>query len=199
MRIQLNLFVGQSEYEALPTPWNNAEWPVFYGQAYKDACSQIGLENCWVRPWETYIEDIPEVFRLLGVTAPPAIVFVDLDTSTALAAIAGRNIDAATIMEVYNRLMEYREFVDETGASGYLDRDNVFRLPEQIAKRESRLGLLGFNVFNLPIDLPAWLWLIGAAVTGYHALTANNKSGQAVFGASTMVLAGNYITKTKRA
>lgn len=199
MRIQINLFVPQEEFNVLPTPWNNAEWPTYYGQAYKEACGQIGFTKCWVRPWEAYVTEIPQVFSYLGVSSPPAIVFMDLDAQNALAAITGRNINAETIIRIYNRLLEYRDFVNESGASGYIDRNNVFLLPEQISERESQLGLLGLNVWNLPINLPAWVWLLGTLAAGYKTASTNNKIGQIVFGSSTIILGGNYIMKSKQA
>lgn len=196
MDIQINLFIPESEYITLPTTWGrDTPWPSAHGQAFQAACvsAGIGSEKCVARSFERAREVIPTILGYFGVSRPPAVLFFDLESNNALAAIKG-TITAEKIIQVYNSLQQYRP-AELNGEKGYYDNKNVFHLPEQVSERESQLGLIGMGVFNLNLPLPAVLWAIAAGVAAYKAATSKDIAGKIIFAGASVVATGNYINK----
>ena len=198
MDIQINLFIPESEYITLPNPWNyNTPWPSAHGQALQAACASpgIGSDKCVARSYERASEVIPTILKYFRISRPPAVIFFDMESNHAVAAIRG-TITAEKIIQVYNSLQEYRPG-ELNGERGYYDKKNVFFLPDQVSEKESQIGIVGFGlpIFNLKIPVPAIVWALAAGAAAYKAATAKDKASKIIFSGAAAIAAGNYVNK----
>lgn len=195
MNIQVNLFIDQNEYEQVPSAWSGAgNFITPHGVAFGNACNQIGANKCWVRPFSQYQQQIPELFEYFGLTREPCVIFIDLDSSEALAALRQSQISTDRILAIYESLNSLETVVDQdTGVTGYTDGSGKFLTAEDIAKRFRTP--FGLGLFNLDIPVPAWLWLIAGAAAGHWAINSPTQAGQWLYGGASAISFGNYLNK----
>lgn len=163
--------------------------PSIVEQATRAAQTKLNtLQN--LKEWQIRLFMAPlhgSIAKSAGVTVAPAVLVVDAATDRLLYTQTG-SVNQSALRDKLVALVS-QGYDAGPGDSG----------TGIVEDAPPGGGLLGLGLFNLPFNIPAWLWMIVAAAAAYKAATSKRTRCKVVFGSAALIAGANYLNRTKAA